>query len=128
MKKLIRLTQIVLIFLNFSCIRNNNFVDDVSCLRKINGDISKELRKQMGYEYDSKKSKIKLILQFYVNQKSKTDSIVISKSNLKELSIDEKSLVRNLEKYKYSCIKEVYYNKELKPNYIIVIFNPKLLK
>ncbi len=127
MKKLISLTKAIIILLNCSCITSKHVSDDVSCLRKINTDITKEMRKQIGDEYDFKKTNIKLILQFYINANSNADSIVVSKSNLKEFSIDEKELVKNLEKYKYGCLREVYYNKELKPNYITVIFNPKLI-
>jgi hypothetical protein len=126
-KKILRLAQAIIILLNCSCIASKDVNDDITCLRKINTDITKEIRKQIGDEYDSKKTNIKLILQFYINANSNADSIVVSKSNLKEFSIDEKELVKNLEKYKYDCMREVYYNKELKPNYITVIFNPKLI-
>lgn len=127
MKALVIFGQMAIILLNYSCTTSQHTSNDVSCLRKINTDITKELKRQIGNEYDLKKANIKLILKFYVNAKSKTDSIVIFKSNLKELSLDEKAFVKNLENYKYRCIREVYYNKELKPTSITVIFNPRLV-
>lgn len=62
MRNLFSLTHIVIILLNCSCITSKHVSDDVSCLRKINTDITKEMRKQIGDEYDSKKTNIKLIL------------------------------------------------------------------
>lgn len=100
--------------------------DDANCLKKINTLISKELKNQFRNRYSQRKYDIKLILRFYISSMGKADSIVVAKSNLLKLGIDEKRIVRNLISNRYDCLWEVYYSNDLKPSYVIVVFNPKL--
>ena len=101
--------------------------DDISCLKEINTRISKDVKKQIGDKYNKKKHTIKLILKFYVDSTGKTDSIVIAKSNLITLNINEKKIIKDLNGIRYKCLWNAYYREKFKPDYVTVVFNPNLL-
>ena len=102
--------------------------NDVACLRKINTIVSKELEKEFPKNFDSIQKEVKLFMNFYIQEKGYVDSIVFVKSNLKTLGVNEEKIVRNLEKYHFECLWNVYYEQKLKPDFVSVVFNPKLIE
>jgi hypothetical protein len=109
-----------------SCTNTKRQVNDVSCLRVINSEISKELEKELGQKYKSIKDQIRLVIKFYIDGRGSADSIVFVKSNLQNFDINEDILIQALERMNYKCLRDVFYNEKLKPDNIIVTFNPEL--
>ena len=126
MNKVIFIFSISLLVFSNSCGNTHNSSDDVACLKTVNKDISKELRKELGDRYDSIKGDIKLIMKFYVRKNGYVDSIVFVKSNLPNVGVNEELIRNNLMKKEYKCIWDVYYGKKIKPDNVTVIFNPRL--
>ncbi|NLV39448.1 MAG: hypothetical protein GXY66_09625 [Bacteroidales bacterium] len=118
--------SLIVIFLFGGC-ASGRTMNDADCLRKINTLIANELDKNH-VDYDLIKEDIKIIMKFYIQENGRVDSIVVLKSNLYEKGIDESLVISNLEKKRYKCLREVYYGQKPEPDYITIIFNPKLSK
>ena len=125
MRKLIYIYFLIATFSFFSC-KSSRVTNDVDCLRKVNTIVSEELRKEFKGDYDSVKKDIKIMMKFYVNKNGKADSIVFSRSNLKEKDISEKEIISGLMKQSYKCIREVYYSHKPNPDYVTIIYNSDL--
>ena len=115
----------IIVFNACSTIKAQN---DVACLSKVNTIVSKEINKEFKSEDDSWKGEAKLFMKFYVNETGHADSIVFANSNLSNLGIDEDKLRNNLMNYEYQCIRDVYYSSQLKPDFVVITFNPNLVE
>jgi len=101
--------------------------NDLECLSNVNAVVVKELNKEFKSEDDSLKKKAKFYMKFYVNETGRADSIVFVNSNLSKLGVDEDNLINNLLSHEYQCIRDVYYSDKLKPDFVVVTFNPDLV-
>ena len=110
-----------------SCSNTKPLVTDITCFREINTEIAKRLEIEIGSKYDSIKAQVKLVMEFSISDNGRADSIFFVKSNLREFDINESNLIEVLKKKDYKCLRDVYYTDQLKPESIVVIFNPELI-
>ena len=125
MKKRICILLIFFLIIS-SCICTQVPIDDVTCFREINTELSKEFEKKLKEEYNFIKTELKLIMQFYIRENGRPDSIIIVRSNLSDYGISEEFIINKLMRRKYKCLWDVYYTEDIKPTGVTVIFNPKL--
>ena len=126
MGKIIFVLCLSLFVLLNCCTSSQMIMDDVTCFKIINTEVSKGIKKEFGTEYGTIKEDIKLIMEFYIRENGGVDSIIFVKSNLFKLGVDENLIIDKLMKKRYKCIWDIYYTKELKPDNVVVIFNSKL--
>ncbi|MGB3180488.1 MAG: hypothetical protein WBB45_03815 [Cyclobacteriaceae bacterium] len=122
-----KIELIVLIFTLNAC-GTIEAQSDIACLKEINTNILKELETDKSITHKFWKNDVELFVKLYVNEKGHADSISFAKSNLHRLGYNEDRLKINLMKYKYQCIRDVYYKNEPAPDYVIIKFNPNLIR
>ncbi len=108
------------------CATSQVITDDVECLKKINTMVSNELKRELSNNYEIVIEDIKVIMEFYINESGKADSIVFIRSDLQEFNVKDNLIINSLMKERYDCLKNVYYKDKLKPDNVTVIFNPEL--
>ncbi len=121
-----RICIILFIYIIFCGCRMKKVYTDVNCFKEVNLIIKKELLKNV--ENDSIIDNINIVINFYLNKKGNVDSITFPKNNLMDYNIDSSLIIKRLLKNKNNCIKNVYYYNNRYPDFITVIFNPKLIE
>lgn len=101
--------------------------DEISCLKSFNSSVHQTLQGLTSNKVDVSSEQVKLVFELYVSECGRIDSVQLKKSNLKTIGVKENDIVSSITGKVIPCLRNVYYNSELLPDKIIVVYNTKTL-
>lgn len=101
--------------------------DEITCLKSFNSSINNTLLSLSEDSADISSERVNLIFELYISECGKIDSVQLKKSNLYTIGLKEKDVLSAIRGKAFPCLRNVYYNNELLPNKIIVVYNTKFL-
>ena len=112
----------------FNLLVCNSFAQtkEMSCLKSFNSCIYKILGSLADSEIDVSSGEVQLVFELNIGKKGKIESVKIIKSNLDRMNIDEHDVVSLIESKSFPCLRRVYYEGEIKPDRLIIVYNSNI--